>query len=330
MASRPALAPPEWPARAVALDAERMLPQLARALRVGAEGARARPEATLVKETAGRRCVIRYRLGAALAVGKLYRDPERGARAYERVRALRRALVASAASGIPEPLAWLPELGLLLQEWRGPDDLRAGLASGAAARGAEVAAAWLGALHAAPPPPGLKRRTLDYELRRLASFAAAVAGRTEAGAGALREASEGLTAAAAAFPAYALATIHKDFYYAHVLWDGARVSIVDFDELSIGDPAFDVGHFVGHLERLADRLPAQERAAHDAAERFLGAYPAAREPAFAARIAFYRGYAALKLAATEAYRAEPDWKRSTEALVARAAGHARRLAREAR
>ena len=324
-----ALAELGWPARAVALDAERMAPHLARALRVGpGDAARARPEATLLKETGGRRCVIRYRLGQAIAIGKLYRDRERGGRAYQRLRALRTSLAADAASGIPEPLAWLSELGLLLQEWRGDGDLRAGLASGEALRSAEGAAAWLAALHAAPALPGLKQRTLAYELTRIARFRDAVASCLDGGGSALREACRELSNAAATLAAYPVAMIHKDFYYAHVLWNGVRVSILDFDELSVGDPAFDVGHFLGHLERLADRLPEQAGAVHAASERFLRAYPAAPDPGFAARVLFYRAYAALKLAATEARRAPPGWRRSTESLVVRAASHAGTLARK--
>jgi aminoglycoside phosphotransferase (APT) family kinase protein len=319
---------PEWPARAIALDAERMAPRLAEALRIRPErAAGARPEARLLKETGGRRCVIRYRLGRALAIGKLYRDPARGERSHRRLLALRESLGTAAASCVPEPLGWLPELGLLLQEWRGDGDLRDALAAGEAIRAGERAAGWLAALHAAEPLAGLKRRTLAYEVARLARFADALAGRSDGSASALREAREGLSAAAAKLPAYGLAMIHKDFYYAHVLWDGAGLSILDFDELSLGDPAFDVGHFLAHLERLAQRLPAQTGILAAVGQSFLRAYPAPQSAGFRARVAFYRGWAALKLAATEARRGEPGWERRAEGLLARAALHAGSSAR---
>ena len=47
--------------------------------------------------------------------------------------------------------------------------------------------------------------------------------------------------------------IHRDFYDTQVLWDGARAWIVDFDQLSVGDPALDLGHFVAHLASVAYR-----------------------------------------------------------------------------
>lgn len=329
--SGPALAGPDWTAREVALDAERLAPRLAEALPGDrARGATPHAEAQLLKENAGRRCVIRYRLGGgARLAGKLYRDRERGERCYRRLVALRASLGAGPARCIPAPLAWLPDLGLLLQEWRDGGDLREALARGEAPRAAEAAAGWLAALHASPPPPGLKQRTLAYEVSRLHRFAETA----ERGVGrswpALREARDGLAAAAATLGAYAPAAIHKDFYYAHVLWDGSGLSVLDFDELSVGDPAFDVGHFLGHLDRLAERAPERAAALPGVGERFLGAHPAARAPGFAARVAFYRGYTAMKLAATEVRRAEPGWERRGDLFVARAAALARELARGA-
>ena len=47
--------------------------------------------------------------------------------------------------------------------------------------------------------------------------------------------------------------IHRDFYDAQVLWDSARAWIVDFDQLSVGDPALDLGHFVRAFGKF--RLP---------------------------------------------------------------------------
>ena len=41
--------------------------------------------------------------------------------------------------------------------------------------------------------------------------------------------------------------IHRDFYPAQVIVDGARVSLIDFDLYCTGDPALDVGNFLGHV-----------------------------------------------------------------------------------
>ena len=79
----------------------------------------------VLKHTPGKRCVLRYRLAASggsgparVLVGKLYRPP-RG----ERIFALQAALWDAAGRlppsaggfGMPEPLAYLPELSMILQ-----------------------------------------------------------------------------------------------------------------------------------------------------------------------------------------------------------------------
>jgi hypothetical protein len=41
--------------------------------------------------------------------------------------------------------------------------------------------------------------------------------------------------------------IHRDFYPAHVLVDGERIWLLDFDLYCQGDPPLDVGNFLGHV-----------------------------------------------------------------------------------
>ncbi len=58
--------------------------------------------------------------------------------------------------------------------------------------------------------------------------------------------------------------IHRDFYADQVIVDGDRLFLLDFDLYSEGDPALDIGNFLGHIteqslrafgdpETLADR-----------------------------------------------------------------------------
>ena len=58
--------------------------------------------------------------------------------------------------------------------------------------------------------------------------------------------------------------IHRDFYPAQVLLDGARLWLIDFDLYCKGDPALDVGNFIGHvteesLRTLGDAEALQDR-----------------------------------------------------------------------
>ena len=41
--------------------------------------------------------------------------------------------------------------------------------------------------------------------------------------------------------------IHRDFYHSQVIVDGPRLYLIDFDLYCAGDPALDVGNFIGHL-----------------------------------------------------------------------------------
>jgi Ser/Thr protein kinase RdoA (MazF antagonist) len=41
--------------------------------------------------------------------------------------------------------------------------------------------------------------------------------------------------------------IHRDFYADQVIVDGPRLHLIDFDLYCEGDPALDIGNFLGHL-----------------------------------------------------------------------------------
>jgi hypothetical protein len=67
--------------------------------------------------------------------------------------------------------------------------------------------------------------------------------------------------------------IHRDFYADQILFNGDRLVILDFDLYCRGDPALDIGNFIGHLTEQALRLhnnpSALEPAESALRERFL-------------------------------------------------------------
>jgi aminoglycoside phosphotransferase (APT) family kinase protein len=90
-----------------------------------------------------------------------------------------------------------------------------------------------------------------------------------------------------------LCGIHRDFYSDQVIVDGPRLYLIDFDLYCLGDPALDIGNFLGHiteqsLRTLGDAgaLAEVERALE---ERFIELSGEAVRPAV-------RGYAVLTLA----------------------------------
>lgn len=327
---------PALAALSVALDPESVLPLLARA--AGSSGATARNadvRTAVLSHKAGRRCVIRYEWiepGAAQGassrslVGKLYADERRAARAYERMIQLRGQPWQAAEPSVPAPLLFVPELGLILQECVQGADLRRAVA-GTHESPFALAARWLGRLHRAPPVAGLKERSLDHELSRIDAWQAEIAPQLPADpASRLHDARERWRNFARDLAPPERVMIHKDYYLAHVLWDGRGVWVVDFDELAVGDPAFDVAHFLAHLEYHAQRSNAEPAPWSEAAACFRGAYPAAQAGrSFDARLRFYAAYTFLKLAATVLRRRREGWERLAGSLAASACREAEGL-----
>lgn len=64
---------------------------------------------------------------------------------------------------------------------------------------------------------------------------------------------QGCEEIAASVPAAPMASIYRDFYSDNILVDGERLYLLDFDLYCKGDPALDIGNFIGHLKELGLR-----------------------------------------------------------------------------
>ena len=312
---------------AAALDPDRMTPIIARAAGLSAgEAAGLTSSAEVIKHDIGKRCTIRYQLrprsggsdaSAPAVIGKLYRSKRRAARVHGAIDALHGQTFAGAGPlRLPAALALIPELRLVLQEFAPGEDLRHALAAGAADAPIALAARWLATLHGAPAPPGLKATSLAHELDKLQRWhvrvAATLAPQEERR---FSRAWDSLSQTAPEMADAARTLIHKDLYYAHVLWDGENVWVLDYDQLSTGDPAFDVGHFTAHLENLAYRATGRADAYEGPARLFVETYDRHASIPVAARLPFYRAYTFIKLAATEVSRNRPAWQERTRVLA---------------
>ena len=54
--------------------------------------------------------------------------------------------------------------------------------------------------------------------------------------------------------------IHRDFYPAQVVVQEARIYLIDFDLYCLGDPALDIGNFIGHMTEQSLRESSDARA----------------------------------------------------------------------
>lgn len=96
---------------------------------------------------------------------------------------------------------------------------------------------------------------------------------------------------------YPVKPIHRDFYYSQLLFDHNRVTIIDFDLFSMGDPALDAANFYAHLHFLALDILSDARALDDAAALFLDSYAGlmGHDDAFFDRFAFYEAATFFRL-----------------------------------
>jgi aminoglycoside phosphotransferase (APT) family kinase protein len=87
----------------------------------------------------------------------------------------------------------------------------------------------------------------------------------------------------------ALTLVHREFYYSQVLFHRSQLTLIDFDLLSLGDPAIDVANFTAHLAFLGlDKLAGMDALVGES-EQFMAAY--ARHAAVPLGSAFLRRWA---------------------------------------
>ena len=277
------------------LDVEAMTAQLRAQL---GSPALALHTATLVDHKPGNRAVVRYlgeQSGRAVAFyAKAYPEQARGARVHDLMCRLRVVFAAAPDLRVPEPLGFDPDSAVVVYApvVGTPLDRLASRPELSPALG--HAARWLATLHRSRLRLD---RSLDlaHETADARAWAGIVASRLpSAGAAAFRLA-DALRATRPPLRLEPPSPIHKDFHYGHVLV-GDGVGVVDFDELRLGDPDFDLGHFCANLHLLAMRTGAPPTERDRWKRLFLGAYSdeTGREPD--ADFGWFAAYTCVKIA----------------------------------
>jgi hypothetical protein len=252
----------------------------------------------------GKRALIRYELAQPaqetplVLFGKLYADPGQLARAHQTLHTLWHEIFGgNGAYSVPQPLGVLAPLSMLLYLPAEGQFLDEAIAQPDAAEVVEQTAQWLATLHRYPLQIA-KRFQLADELTNLAAWAAFVGQHYPDMAGLAEQLLHFLQQQAATVPLSGQTPIHKDFHYRHVLVE-AGVKVIDFDELRLGDPNFDLAHFCANLHLLAYRQHGSPHRLQDIEARFLAAYAGATgwtPAAHAERFAYFYVYTCLKLA----------------------------------
>ncbi|MGH9021676.1 MAG: phosphotransferase family protein, partial [Acidimicrobiia bacterium] len=198
------------------------------------------------------RPVYRYRVGADGAAGSIriligkadYRNGVAGTFDYMS-RLWAAGLRGDDGLGIPEPVAHVEELALLLQseapgdclyEWL-PTPAQGAVASGNAGR-------FLGRLHRLELG-GAKVLATSYEVDKLGVYRDGLGEALPAIADRVAELTGEVLRALAAIDDGPLVPTHGDYQPKNIYVDGDRVTVIDWDRGALGLPGRDLGHFLG-------------------------------------------------------------------------------------
>ena len=261
------------------------------------------------------RGLIRYELAAAVGratttvFGKLFADPSQLARVDQILHWLWDDIFAGDLQcSTPQPLGVIPELKMLLYLPAEGQFLDEMVTSERAIYAMDLTARWLSTLHNSPnrsahssPYRLTKQFDLANELTNLAAWADLVGQRYSDLADLAQSVLHYLQQHAPELGLDTQTPIHKDFHYRHVLVERG-VKVIDFDELRLGDPNFDLAHFCANLHLLAYRQQGTPQGLLALEQRFLAAYAHNRgwsQPtvdANRARFVYFYLYTCLKLA----------------------------------
>jgi aminoglycoside phosphotransferase (APT) family kinase protein len=231
--------------------------------------------AEIVRHKPSRRCLLRYDLlvgsGASARHECLYGKTfasERGPRVFRTLVAIAGSRACGPAVDLPEPIAYLPSLKLLLQREVRGTGARERLLGGDETVAERVAEA-LHALHCS----GIeleRQHSLDDELGALharvtATFAAGSRSPAHTCLARLENALDGRLD-------WRFRPIHRDIYHDQVLVTRRGLGLLDFDDAAMSEPAVDVANVLAHLRLLALEEPSRAAALAAPSAAFVGRY----------------------------------------------------------
>ncbi|HEX9438124.1 MAG TPA: aminoglycoside phosphotransferase family protein [Roseiflexaceae bacterium] len=293
----------QLPVLEVALNVEMMTAKMADLLQpLAREGATpAIVYAKLLAYKQGNRGLIHYEVTGTtlgercLVFGKLYPELNQAERVSQTMLALWSDVFHGLDEvGVPRALGCIAEFAMLVYIPVEGEILGDALDSAAALRYMDLAGTWLGALHRGKLP--LDRRfNVANEMVNLQAWAALVSHKYPDQAENAARIATRLKELTAELPFETDAPMHKDFHYGHIVVN-SWLKVIDFDEMRLGDPNFDLAHFCANLHLLAYRLnnsPFQFSALQNA---FLSAYARVTGWQPNDRFVYFYAYTCLKIA----------------------------------
>jgi hypothetical protein len=275
----------------------------------------------VLKHHPGKRCTFeitfRTTAGERCLIGKVYATDRRDV--YRAMEAIRRSgFGPENECSIPQPLAYVPELRLLLQEK--VDGRRAKLifVDGDESNRADAsarAARWLATFHAVAPHSGHSTGVREH-LEPVQRWSLRIAELGEPFAGAARQLARRLADAAALMHTGCVCAGHGSFSCHQIILADGRTVTFDWDSYDVADPCRDVARFVVGLQRLAVKYHDRIRALDASAQVFVSTYQMCSPYDVAPNLAWYRALTCLRLAKYEANRPVCTFPAGIEALLA--------------
>jgi len=257
----------------------------------------------------GKRCIVdldvtvadgdNLSTGHRRLVGKLY-NREQGAAVFAILQRLHRGSFGTGRWLVPEPIAYDPVWRLLLLRWSEGALLRSLLLAGADVRQpVRAAAEWLARLHGSGVTSG-RCYSFSRHLHTLAGWKRRVADVYPQAEGLLSDLLRLMEDRGAVLVerrgAWTAGPTHRDFSPDHLVIDGDRVTVLDFDEFCQYDSLFDVAHFAAHIRFLGLTSGGSMPYFDAAADLFETEYRARVSGYCEARVALWRAVSYFKLA----------------------------------
>jgi aminoglycoside phosphotransferase (APT) family kinase protein len=274
----------------------------------------------VLKHHPGRRCTfdmaVRTATGWDALIGKVYASDR--ADVYRAMDEIRRAGFGPAAEcSIPEPLAYVPALRLLLQEKAHGRRAKEVFLTGTEPDRADAAARsarWLARFHATAPRAG-PIAELTQHLDTVPRWSRTIAKLGEPFVSQARRLSQRLHEAAASANGRPRCAGHASYHCHQIILAERRTITCDWDGYDVADPCRDVARFLVALQRLAFKYLGSLQALDGAARVFLGTYEALSPFEVASSLPVYRALTCLRLAKYEANRPLHTWAEGIEALL---------------
>ena len=276
----------------------------------------------VLKHYPGRRCTLEIGLrtvkGWHSLIGKVYRkDRSKVFQMMERVQEA--GFGPHDEFSIPQPIAYLSSLRLLLQEKvEGPlaDEIFKAGDEQTRAAAAERCGLWLAKFHALAPKVGSvssAKDCLDTDLIQRCSREM-----TDLGGHLAEKAAwllKGLEEASSSLSCVEMCPGHGGYRATHVILVPGRTVTFDLDTFDVADPARDVARFISALRTQALAQLGSIRMLDGAADAFLSAYLAVGPPDVKKNLCFFEAASCLKRASHSLSRSLPDGRERAEAML---------------